>query len=272
MSQLSIRKHAGQFIETLSTHVEAIGFIREHKLWIGFWKYGWVSRFLVLLALLITIKFISIAIESFTLAHEEETNNAIAEMGFFAKNLAFESYDFMFSGGLKYAILLLLEVIIFHICRRTLEILSGSAHDLTFNSFIKAQIRMFKIAIRCYVFEMILTVIIKAFFGIFGFIEFLEPILIYGVQSYFLGMLVFDNYTEQFEYSIKESMKLGKQYVGLLLATGLILNILFLIPGIGTILGPLIAAVAITLMMYRHSGLQDIPLAKVEASVPKESA
>ena len=87
----------------------------------------------------------------------------------------------------------LVEVIIFHVSRRTLEIIAEKKGDTSFDTFVKAQIRMLKVIIRAWVLELIITSLIKVVFSIFGTLEFLQPIFIFGVQCYFLGFIVMDN-------------------------------------------------------------------------------
>lgn len=244
-----------QFVETMLTHPEAGRFIIKHKLWNGFWKYGWVSKILVGIAILFGLKFISILWDWMDHFRNAEASSTFTEMGLLMQTVASGSYDFLFSGGIKYVMLMLLEVVVFHICRRTSEILRGVSEELTFKLFIKAQVRMIKVVVRSYIFEMLLTVVIKIVFGIFGFIDFLEPILIFGVQCYFIGFLVLDNYNEQFKLTIVESVRLARQYVGVCLAAGLVLNIVLFIPFIGAIVGPALAAVAVSLIMFRISDL-----------------
>jgi hypothetical protein len=249
------KDYVSQFVDTIITHKEAFLFIQKYKLWEGFWKYGWVSRLLVGVAVAMGLKFVFVFLNWLDHFRSEETANTFVEMGQLMSNLTFESYDFLFSGGLKYVMLLLLEVIIFHICRRTLQILTGESSELTFNSFMKAQIRMIKVVIRCYFMEMLYTILIKIFFGIFGSLDFLEPASIFAVQCYFLGLLFLDNYNEQYHLKIKESLKYAKQFVGVSLALGLVLNLLLMVPVIGAIIGPVIGAVTVTLVMYRIADL-----------------
>lgn len=248
-----------QFVETFLTHKEAAEFIVKHRLWDGFWKYGWVSKVLVLVAVLFGLKFIDIIWNWFDRIGSASSGTAIAEMGALIQNVALGGYDFMFSGGIKYIMLFLLEVVIFHICRRTSEILCNISSDLTLDTFVKAQIRMLKVVFRSYVMEMIFTILIKIAFNIFGIFEFIEPIFIFGVQCYFMGFLVMDNYVEQFHMNIKESVQFARQYIGVCLAIGLVLNILLFVPFIGVIVAPALSAVAVSLIMYRISDVHLTP-------------
>jgi hypothetical protein len=244
-----------QFRDTMLANSDAVIFIRKNKLWVGFWKYGWVAKTLVFLAILLGLKFLVTFVDWWNTLKMDDPGEAVASVGHLFQNVAFEGYEFLFVGGMKYTMLILLEVIIFHMSRGTLEILTGNTSDLSFNSFIKAQIRMIKVAVRSYVFEMVISVLISIAFGIFGALDFLEPILEFAVHSYFIGFIVFDNYSEQFDLSIKESVRYARKYIGVCLALGLTTNVLLLIPIAGTIIAPLIVAVTVTLVMYHISDL-----------------
>jgi hypothetical protein len=252
-----------QFRDTMLANSDAVIFIRKNRLWVGFWKYGWVAKALVFLAILLGLKFLKTVINWWNTSEMDDPVEAVASVGSLFQNVAFEGYEFLFVGGMKYIMLILLEVIIFHMCRGTLEILTGKTSDLSFNSFVKAQIRMIKVAMRSYVFEMVISVLISIAFGIFGVLDFLEPVLEFAVHSYFIGFIVFDNYSEQFGLSIKESVRFARGYVGVCLALGLTTNVLLLIPIAGAIIAPLIVAVTVTLVMYHISDLHLLSEQKV---------
>lgn len=257
MTRESFREISQQFTHTLRTHRDAIFFIRKHRLWNGFWNYSWVFWTMIIVAILFGLKLVNIIWNWVDHLQNEETINTFAEMGLLAQNLALESYNFLFTGALKYIMLLLLEVVIFHICRKTLDILTGEMTELTFKDFIKAQTRMLKVVARSFVMELILITLVKIFFTFFGFIDFLKPALIFGIQCYYLGFVVLDNYNEQFDMSIKESVKYSRKFIGVSLGIGLILYFLLIIPIIGSIIAPGLAAVTVTLVMFKLTG-QDL--------------
>ena len=267
MDRASLKTYFIQFRDTMLTNSEAVIFIRKNRLWVGFWRYGWVSRALVVLAVLLGLKFLGTIINWWRNLQADDPVEAVINVGSLFQNIAFEGYDFLFVGGMKYIILILLEVIIFHMCRGTLEILTGKTSDLSLDSFVKAQIRMIKVAVRSYIYEMGIIFLIKIIFGVFGTFDFLEPVLKYSVHCYFIGFIVFDNYTEQFEISIKKSVQHAKKYAGVCLALGLTTNVLLLIPVIGAIAAPLLAAVTATLVMYHISDFHLLPQKEVEPIV-----
>ena len=264
MDQNKLTTYFFQFRDTMLTNSDAVIFIRKHKLWVGFWKYGWVAKALVVMAVLLGLKFLKTIYDWWRSTKIEDPVDAVASVGNLFQNVAYEGYDFLFVGGMKYVMMMLLEVVIFHICRGTLEILTGKTSDLSFNAFFIAQIRMIKVAIRSYFMEVVFGIIIGIAFAIIPGFDFLKPVLKYTVHCYFLGFIVFDNYTEQFDRSIKESTLMAREYIGVCLALGLTANVLLLIPIIGAIVAPLIVAVTVTLVMYHISDVHLLPPKNVE--------
>ena len=251
-----IRVYTRQFGFSIAVLPQTVKFIREQKLWKGLLSYGWVARLLMIVALLGGMKFLGVFMNWINqVVSANSAGEAVASMGLFAKDLAAGGYELLFSSGSKYVMLILLEVVVFHFARRTVEILTGNTAKAGWSDFVEAQIRMIKVAFRCWILEMVVVSLLSVFFGIFGFVDFLEPVLILAVQCYFLGFAVVDNYNEQFGLTIKESVSYSWQYLGVILALGLFFYAALLIPVLGTIMGPCIAAVAVCVIMYKLSDL-----------------
>ena len=58
-----IKKYIKQANFTLLSHRKAIAFAQKHKVWLGFWEYGWMSRALVIVAVLAGWKFLGVLID-----------------------------------------------------------------------------------------------------------------------------------------------------------------------------------------------------------------
>ena len=185
---------------------------------------------------------------------------ALSSVGNLASNLAIQGYESFTSGLLKYVVLLLSEVIIFHFMQRALEELRGHPIRTDFQSFFNAQIRMIKVVIRVYILELIVTALVSVFFGIFGIIDWFEPLALFLVQCYFFGLVIIDNYNEQFGMSIKESMVFSKDFHGVSLALGLVLYLFMLVPLIGVVAGTILVSVTAVLVLNQ--------IAKVELDPP----
>lgn len=259
-----IAEYIEQFIRTLFAHRQAVDFIYEKKLWQGFWRYGWVTRILIVFALVIGVKFLSILLGWFGELQTADPAVALSKLGMLTERFFEEGGRFLFAGGAKYIMLVLLEVLVFHFSRRTLALIADRETDSSFDDFLKAQIRMIKVVIRSWILETIFTILIGIVLTVFGFLDFLQPLLVFGVQCYFLGWAVVDNYTEQFGLDIKESAVYTRDYAGIALGVGIVLYVVLMIPLAGPIAGPIVAAVTATLVMYRMSDLHLRPVKEVE--------
>ncbi len=247
--RFAIPQIIGDFRYAFEKNREAIDFIRKHRLWEGFWKFTWVMRILILAGFVASFKLFSIFRNWYQGA---QTDNVIAMsqsmMNLFS-NVANEGYNFLFIGGFKYIVLLLVEIIVFHFVRRTLEIKTGNSQDFTPKTFIRAQIRMFKIVVRNFIMESIVSVLVKTALSIIG-LTILEIPLILLVQCYFLGFAMVDNYNELFGMTIRQSAKTTQHYAGLAISVGITTYFLLLIPILGAFIAPFFAGVTATLALH----------------------
>ena len=138
---------------------------------------------------------------------------------------------------------------VFHFLRSSMQILTGEKEDSSLKAFVKAQVRMIKVALRSWIYEIIAMAIIGVFVGISGY-EFLKNPLNILVQCYLFGFIVVDNYQERYDVSIKESWKRNLEVPGTVLAIGLISYILLLIPLAGPIIAPFIASVTAAITFF----------------------
>ena len=135
-----------QFFDTLSAIPEAWQMIRERRLWRGIDRYGWVTKVLVVAAVLFGWSFLKLVIKWFgQLSAVDSPGAALSSVGNLAGNLAMEGYESFTSGLMKYVILLLSEVIIYHFMQRALEELMDKPVSTRFQDFLDAQIRMLKV-------------------------------------------------------------------------------------------------------------------------------
>jgi len=255
--QFGLVDHLEHIRLTVRKHVEAWSFIKKHQVWKGFWKYGWVSKILMALAVLAGLLFLKMY---FQWLGDVYDNGPVAAMGntlSYVGDMVTGDWSFLFAGGMKYVIVILMEIVIYHSSRRTVKILTGQDEEASFNNFLKAQMRMISVSFRSWIMEIIATALIGVAFSFLFFIDFLEPVVVFGIQCFFLGFAVMDNYAEQFDMKIKESLKLSRKYLGVAIGTGLVLQIFFAIPAVGPVVGPFLSAVAVCLVMYH---LTDIHL------------
>jgi hypothetical protein len=237
----------GDFFLGLTAYKNAYAFIREHRLWDGMTRYKGIIVIFILIGLVLGVKI-------FDIVQNMVQTRGISEMGLIntmsmVKDVARESYNLLFLGGMKYLVLIFFEIAIFHFVRRTMEIKTGRTFEVSFQAFLDAQVRMIKVVILSFFMEIVMSIMIGIAVGILG-VEFLKVFLVLLVQMYFLGFAFIDNYNELFHMGIKESEKDTRKYLGVAIAIGSVAYGLLLIPIAGSIIAPILGGVAATLVMY----------------------
>jgi hypothetical protein len=235
------------FIVTIKNYREVFPFIKTNKLWKGFLDYSWVTKFLLLVGALVSLKFAGVFNDFFNQTSQQGVS--FNSVGNLIGNTIDEGYDLFGTSGFKYAILILMEVVIFHFSRKTLEVLTGEKAAASLNSFIQAQVRMLKVVLFAYVMETVLTILAGFGLSILG-IGVIKPVVSFVIQCFFLGFVIIDNYNEIYHMSIKQSFKYTRQYAGVSIGIGIVVYVLMLLPVLGAFLAPLLAAVTATITMY----------------------
>ena len=163
-------------------------------------------------------------------------------------------------------ILILLEIVIFHFARKTLQAFTGEEQKANLKAFIDAQVRMFQVVIFCFVMELIISIFLKIGFSILS-IKWLLPVALLIVQCFFLGFAIIDNYNEIYKMTIKQSFKFTQQYIGVALAVGVVVYMLMLLPLVGTVLAPLLGAVVSTIcLLYTSPSPRDRTRSRMPSS------
>jgi len=246
------------FVQAIWKHYEAIDFLLVHRLWNGIFNYGWISRALMILAIVLGFQYVKLLLNwSGSSANDGFNSSSFIALG--SESISFwkERFGWIFSGGHKYLILILTEVITFHAVRSTIAIISGKSQDKSFNVFLKAQIRMVQVAVFSWVMSIVFTVIISTFLGLIGF-SFLKPSLILVAECFFLGFALIDNYNEQYELKVKESYRRTLTTPGIAIGLGLVFYLLLFVPFLGALLAPSIGGVAAALLMLELEEKEEV--------------
>jgi len=241
-----------EFFYTLLAFPRAWHFMRSHRLWEGLSQYGWVARALVMIGVLGAGYVIFEAIDWFD-SHADAPLAAMMSTESLFVLWFDELRESLSEGMLNWVTLVLLEVVIYHFMRRTLQIVLKknieNAH--TFKPFLHAQIRMIIVSLIALVAEGLILNAAKMihegwlfwFFSLF-------------VRSTMLGYVIADNYNEQFGLSIDQSRRnLYRGYIGICFGLGLPLLLMLKIPLFGTILGPLVTSVTAAIVLREKSDL-----------------
>lgn len=232
---------------TFENGMTSVPFIKEHRLWEGFKSYSWLIKGLGILGIILGLKFASdiwtfLTTDSLS---QDSMLNASSLISSFS-DVALSGY---FDGGLKYVILIALEIVIFHFTRRALEALTGDKKDTSFKAFITAEKRVIKVALFSFFMESVCRFVGYIVFSIFGY-AYLEPYYMFFITSFYLGFAVVDNYNEVYELTIKESHRLTQHFAPVAIIVGAMINVLLNLPLIGLIVSTVLGAVIATLTMH----------------------
>jgi hypothetical protein len=244
-----------EFFYTLLAFPRAWRFMRNHRLWEGLSQYGWVARALVIIGVLGAGYVIFEAIDWFD-SHADAPLAAMMSTESLFVLWFDELWESLSEGMLNWVTLVLLEVVIYHFMRRTLQIVLKknveNAH--TFKPFLDAQVRMIIVSAIAVVME---GLVLNA-------AEMINDGWLFWVFSLFirstmLGYVIADNYNEQFGLSIDQSRRhLYRGYIGICFGLGLPLLLMLKVPLFGTILGPLVTSVTAAIVLREKSDLHII--------------
>ncbi len=252
----NIRKAPRHAINMIVEVKNTFSFIKENKLWTGFWSNQWMSAVSLILSAVFSVWLLDdlfsshldpISFQS-NISQELTDKNAII-----GKTVLKDSTDGAISSGTKYVLLIFLEVIIFHFSVTTLNILSSGDAKPKFKEFLNAEKRMMKILflsfIKGFAANLVITSILLNMLGL----KSLGPFIMFFVYSYFIGYSFIDNYNEQFDINIKTSLLKVRKHLGAAIALGVVVNIIIFIPIIGPFVAPIFGGVAGTLYGYKYN-------------------
>lgn len=160
----------------------------------------------------------------------------------------------VFSGGSKYLSIILLNMLIAHFCGRVIRMMGGFEKRIGLKSYFKSQIRVLQVGILNWALEIALGVLISIVCGMF-FNDGFEKAGKLLLQMFFLGYLFFDSYNDYFDLKIKESRLSIINHVLPATLAGAIAFLLMSIPYVGSIVGPIVCSVAVTIFLAREKGL-----------------
>jgi uncharacterized protein involved in cysteine biosynthesis len=160
----------------------------------------------------------------------------------------------MFSGGFKYFVIILLNMLIGHFCGRIIGMMGGFEKMITVKSYLKSQIRVLQIGLSNWIFEILAGVAVSIFCGLF-FNDTFEMIGKKILHMFFLGYLFFDSYYDYFGLKTKESRSEIMHHIVTVSIAGAVAWAVMSIPYIGPLLGPILCSVAVTLFLAREKGL-----------------
>ncbi|MBK8699338.1 MAG: hypothetical protein IPN29_07230 [Saprospiraceae bacterium] len=159
----------------------------------------------------------------------------------------------IFSRGFKYMVLILLNMLIFHFCGRTIGVMGGVEKPISFKSYLKSQVRLLQVGILSWGGEIVFGIGASILCGIF-FNEGVESILKKIIEMFFLGYFFFDGYYDYKGYKIKEAWKGIIEHAAPVIITGAVTLLLLMLPYVGYFLSAYFCSVAATLYLIGQEG------------------
>ncbi len=279
-SHIDTSKGLEQIPEAFKILIQTPKFIKEHQLWKGFGDYRWIFIFSVVVAILFSLTLYHDIhnyfvpeqdfMEKFEIPTDgldkgiEAIDETLAELPTEAKegleetkkSLEETKEEFekskhkpIFSGSLKFLLLIFLEILIFHFAVKTNNILKNQDKNPEFKDFYKAQIRMILVMGRKWIYGLIMYILVSIVCGITG-TDFLKSTIMFFIYGFYMGFAFLDNYLEQYHFSLKQSSKCIQSHFGAATVFGVFASILMNIPLVGPLVVPFICGIAAT--RYGH--------------------
>lgn len=225
----------------------AIPFMIENKLWVGFFKHRLVLSVSLLAAIFIPWSIYEVIQSNLSLLPSSLA--ATTTTASLADNVSLKK---IFTGSNQYIVMVLIHMLNVYFSNKTIERLSGVSIDLSIKDMIASQIRNIKVIVRNWFVELLVGISLSIFIGIFG-PDWLVDGMKFLVGSFFLGYIYIDNYNNAFGISIKNSFPIVKHHAGAALTFGIVTKILLLIPFVGVVFSSFICGVASTWYMHTSS-------------------
>ena len=161
-------------------------------------------------------------------------------IGFFLKILFF--FIFLYLGG--YIVIIVLSPVFSMLSEKTEKILTGKEYDFEFKQFLKDILRGVGLALRNFLFE-IGIIIIMFFVSFIPLINLAVPIVLFFVAAYFYGFSFLDYALERKRLKIGASAKFVRQHKALAIANGTVFSLCIMIPWIGVFLSGFVAVISV---------------------------
>lgn len=145
----------------------------------------------------------------------------------------------------KTVLMIILAPFLSYISEKVDTALTGREYKFTFKENIGFVIRGIKVALKCFIKELIFTVVVVCL-GFIPVINIAVPALLFIVQSYFVSVNFIDYTLERKKMGVEETIEFMSKNKLVLCLGGGIFTILYFIPIVGIIFAPMLTIVAMT--------------------------
>jgi CysZ protein len=157
---------------------------------------------------------------------------------------------FLFGLVGKYVVLILLSPLLAYASERTEEIVTGRTFPFRFGLFIKEVGRGILMALRNGTLELLITVAVWTGTLFIAPIAPLSALVLWLVSCWFYGFSMFDYVFERQRLGIRASARAARQQRGIVMANGILFDLLVRIPLVGVVFAPLLASIGSVLAWH----------------------
>lgn len=154
--------------------------------------------------------------------------------------------------GLKYVIFIILTPVLATLSEKVDTVVTGIEYPFSIQQLIKDVGRGIYIALRNLSIELSITGILLLLTYFIPVISPFTTVFMLFVSWYYIGFSFLDLSNERQKLGVKSRVKDIRKKKGLAYGTGLVFNLLFMIPVLGWILAPILATTASTLSMLKR--------------------
>ena len=154
---------------------------------------------------------------------------------------------FLFGLVGKYVVLIVLSPLMAYASERTEEILTGRSFPFRFGLFVKEVGRGILMALRNGLLELLINVAVWTGTLLFAPIAPLSAVFLWLVSCWFYGFSMFDYLFERQRLGIAASARAARDRRGVVLANGVLFNLLMKVPFVGLVFAPLLASIGAVL-------------------------
>lgn len=147
----------------------------------------------------------------------------------------------------KYVVLILLSPLLSYASERTEEILTGNAMGFSAVRWAKEMLRGMLMAMRNGGVELGINVLVWAITLFLPVLAPLSALFLWLVSCWFYGFSMFDYIHERRRLGLRASVRAARERRGMVLANGMLFNLLMKVPLLGMVAAPLLAAVGAVL-------------------------
>ena len=152
-----------------------------------------------------------------------------------------------FLNGARNVVLILLSPLLSYASERTEEILTGNAMGFSAVRWAKEMLRGMLMAMRNGGVELGINVLVWAITLFLPVLAPLSALFLWLVSCWFYGFSMFDYIHERRRLGLRASVRAARERRGMVLANGMLFNLLMKVPLLGMVAAPLLAAVGAVL-------------------------